>query len=171
MKKSQENLSGILLTEQGGLDYNTEKRNDSLMKTERIRQMPFITTHEMLKKAQEGGWAVGAFNAENMEMVQAIIAAAEEENAPVIIQTTPGTLKYAGPECFAGLVSRLARDAKVPAALHLDHGNSFELAVKCAEEGYTSLMIDGSKLPYEENIALTRSVVEMAGSLPVEAEP
>ena len=132
--------------------------------------MPFTTTHEMLKKAQAGNYAVGAFNAENLEMVQAIIAAAEAENAPVIIQTTPGTLKYAGPNCFAGLVKRLARDAKVPVALHLDHGNSYELAEKCAEEGYTSLMIDGSKLPYEENIALTRAVVEMAGSLPVEAE-
>ena len=132
--------------------------------------MAFITTHEMLKKAQAGGYAVGAFNAENLEMAQAIVAAAEAENAPVIIQTTPGTLKYAGPECFGGLVSRLARDANVPAALHLDHGNSSELAAKCADEGYTSLMIDGSKLPYEENIALTRSVAEMAGSLPVEAE-
>ena len=132
--------------------------------------MAFITTGEMLKKAQAGGWAVGAFNAENLEMCQAIVAAAEAENAPVIIQTTPGTLKYAGPECFAGLVKRLARDTKVPVALHLDHGNSFELAEKCAEEGYTSLMIDGSKLPYEENITLTRRVVEMAGSLPVEAE-
>ena len=132
--------------------------------------MAFITTHEMLKKAQAGGYAVGAFNAENLEMAQAIIAAAEAENAPVMIQTTPGTLKYAGPECFAGFVSRLARDAKVPVALHLDHGNSYELAEKCAGEGYTSLMIDGSKLPYEENIALTRRVVEMAGSLPVEAE-
>ena len=132
--------------------------------------MPFVTTGEMLKKAQEGGYAVGAFNAENLEMAQAIIAAAEAENAPVMIQTTPGTLKYAGPECFSGLVGRLARDAKVPAVLHLDHGNSYELAEKCAREGYTSLMIDGSKLPYEENIALTRRVVAMAGSLPVEAE-
>ena len=132
--------------------------------------MAFVTTGEMLKKAQEGGYAIGAFNAENLEMVQAIIAAAEAENAPVMIQTTPGTLKYAGPECFAGIVSRLARDAEVPAALHLDHGNSYELAEKCAQEGYTSLMIDGSKLPYEENIALTRRVVAMAGSLPVEAE-
>ena len=132
--------------------------------------MAFVTTTEMMKKAQAGGYAVGAFNAENLEMAQAIIAAAEAENAPVIIQTTPGTLKYAGPECFAGMVSRLARDASIPAALHLDHGNSFELAEKCAAEGYTSLMIDGSKLPYEENIALTQKVVGMAGNLPVEAE-
>ena len=132
--------------------------------------MPFVTSAEMLKKAQAGGYAVGAFNAENLEMVQAILAAAEAEEAPVIIQTTPGTLKYAGPACFAGLASRLARDAKVPAALHLDHGNSYELAEQCAREGYTSLMIDGSKLPYEENVALTRRVAAMAGALPVEAE-
>lgn len=132
--------------------------------------MPFVSSKEMLKKAQEGGYAVGAFNAENMEMVQAIIAAAEAAAAPVMIQTTPGTLKYAGPACFAGLVSRLARQAKVPVALHLDHGNSFALAQQCAQEGYTSLMIDGSLLPFEENIALTRSVVDMAGDLPVEAE-
>ena len=124
----------------------------------------------MLKKAQAGGYAVGAFNAENLEMVQAILAAAEAEKAPVIIQTTPGTLKYAGPECFAGLVSRLAGAAGIPAALHLDHGNSYELAEKCAREGYTSLMIDGSRLPYEENVTLTRRVVAMAGALPVEAE-
>ena len=132
--------------------------------------MPFLTTKEMLKKAQEGAYAIGAFNAENMEMAQAIVAAAEEEKAPVIIQTTPGTLKYAPPKCFAGIVNRLARDAKVPVALHLDHGNSYELAWECAWEGYTSLMIDGSKLPFEENVDLTRRVVEMAGSLPVEAE-
>ena len=132
--------------------------------------MPFVSTKEMLRKAREGAYAVGAFNAENMEMVQAIITAAEAENAPVMIQTTPGTLKYAGPACFAGLVSRLARKAKVPVALHLDHGNSYELAEECAREGYTSLMIDGSKLPYEENIAITRRVVAMACGLPVEAE-
>jgi tagatose 1,6-diphosphate aldolase GatY/KbaY len=132
--------------------------------------MPFVSSGEMLRKAQAGGYAVGAFNAENMEMVQAIIAAAVAERAPVIIQTTPGTLKYAGPKCFAGLVSRLADKAEVPVALHLDHGNSYELAEECAGEGYTSLMIDGSKLPYEENISLTRRVAVMAGDIPVEAE-
>ena len=87
-----------------------------------------------------------------------------------MIQTTPGTLKYAGPKCFAGLVSRLARDAKVPVALHLDHGNSYELAEECAREGYTSLMIDGSKLPFDGNVEITRRVVAMACGLPVEAE-
>ena len=132
--------------------------------------MPFVTTTEMLKKAQKEGYAVGAFNAENLEMAQAIVNAAEAEGAPVMIQTTPGTLKYAGPKCFAGIVSRLARDAKVPVALHLDHGNSYELAVECAREGYTSLMIDGSKLPFDGNVTLTRRVVAMACGLPVEAE-
>ena len=132
--------------------------------------MSFVTTKEMLLDAQKNGYAVGAFNAENMEMVQAIVAAAENMNSPVIIQTTPGTLKYAPPKVFAGMVSRLARDAKVPVALHLDHGSSYELCETCAQEGYTSLMIDGSLLPFEENIALTRRVVAMACGLPVEAE-
>ena len=132
--------------------------------------MPFVSAREMLKKAQQGAYAVGAFNTENMEMVQAVIAAAEAEKAPVMIRTTPGTLKYAGPKCFAGLVSRLAEAAKVPVALHLDHGNSYELAEECAREGYTSLMIDGSRLSFEDNAELTRRVVAMAGELPVEAE-
>ena len=132
--------------------------------------MPFVSTREMLKKAQQGKYAVGAFNAENMEMVQAIVAAAEAEHAPVIIQTTPGTLKYADAMIFAGQASRLAAAAKVPVALHLDHGNSFELAEYCVRQGYTSVMIDGSLLPFEENVALSRRVVEMAGDTPVEAE-
>lgn len=132
--------------------------------------MPFVTTDKMLLLAQKGGYAVGAFNAENMEMAQAIITAAEEMEAPVIVQTTSGTLKYASPDCFAGLVSRLAGRARVPVALHLDHGDRYELAQECTRAGYTSLMIDGSLLPFEENIALTRRVVAMAGGLPVEAE-
>jgi len=132
--------------------------------------MPFVTAREMLTAARAGKYAIGAFNAENMEMVQAIIAGAQEMRAPVMIQTTPGTLKYADPMIFAGMVSRLAAAAKVPVALHLDHGNSFELAEYCVKQGYTSVMIDGSLLPFEENVALSRRVVEMAGELPVEAE-
>jgi len=132
--------------------------------------MPFVTTREMLIAARKGGYAVGAFNAENMEMAQAIITAAEEMHAPVIIQTTPGTLRYAPPACYAGMIGRLAAAAKVPVALHLDHGSSYELAGECLRDGYTSLMIDGSLLPYGENVALSRRVVEMAGSVPVEAE-
>ncbi len=132
--------------------------------------MPFVTTRQLLLDGQKGGYAIGAFNAENMEMVQAIIMAAEEMNAPVIVQTTAGTLKYAPPRCFSGMVGKLAAASKVPVALHLDHGNSYELAEECMREGYTSLMIDGSLLPYDGNVSLTRRVVEMAGELPVEAE-
>lgn len=134
--------------------------------------MALVTTKEMLLKAQKEGYAVGAFNAENMEMVQAIIEAAEESKAPVIIQTTPGTLKYADTDMFYGMVSAVAKKASVPVALHLDHGNSYELAAKALRSGYTSIMIDGSKLPFEENVALTLKTVEMAHAMgvPVEGE-
>lgn len=132
--------------------------------------MPLVSSRELLLAAQRGGYAVGAFNAENMEMAQAIIEAAEQINAPVLVQTTSGTLKYAPPSVFAGFISRLARDVHVPVALHLDHGNSLVLAEKCAREGYTSLMIDGSLLPFNSNVTLTRSVVAMACDIPVEAE-
>jgi tagatose 1,6-diphosphate aldolase GatY/KbaY len=132
--------------------------------------MALVSSREMLLAAQKGGYAVGAFNVENMEMAQAVVAAAAEAKAPVIVQTTSGTLKYAPPSVFAAMVQRLARDVQVPVALHLDHGNSLELAAACAREGYTSLMIDGSTLPFSGNVTLTRSVVDIAGDLPVEAE-
>ena len=129
-----------------------------------------VTTRELLLAAQRGGYAVAAFNVENMEMAQAVIAAAEEANAPVIVQTTSGTLKYAPPAVYAGIVERLAAAVKTPVALHLDHGSSLDLARACIAAGYTSLMIDGSLLPFGENVRLTRSVVRIAGGLPVEAE-
>lgn len=132
--------------------------------------MSFVTSAGMLKKAQEGHYAIGAFNVENLEMVQAVISAAEKKHAPVMIQTTPGTLKYAPPAAFAALVRALAEKASVPVAMHLDHGSSYELALTCYEAGYTSLMIDGSLLPFEDNIALTKRVVAMADGIPVEAE-
>lgn len=132
--------------------------------------MPLTTTTTMLQSAQKGGYAVGAFNAENMEMAQAILRAGEAMSAPVILQTTSGTLAYAPPEVFSGIGGALAKASKTPAALHLDHGSSFELAERAAHAGYTSLMIDGSTLPYDENIALTQRVVQMASGLPVEAE-
>ncbi len=132
--------------------------------------MSFVDTKEMLKSAQAGGYAVGAFNVENLEMIQAVISAAEKENSPVIIQTTPGTLNYAPPEAFAGAVRALAEESAVPVALHLDHGNSFELAQRCAKAGYSSIMIDGSLLPFEENVSLSQSVVKEVAPLPVEAE-
>jgi tagatose 1,6-diphosphate aldolase GatY/KbaY len=134
--------------------------------------MPLTTSKALLLDAQNGRYAVGAFNIENMEMAQAVVEAAQAANAPVILQTTPGTLKYAGPDVFAGMVAALARRAKVPVALHLDHGSGFELAKEALAAGYTSVMIDGSQLTLEDNIALTRRVVEAAAPLgvPVEAE-
>ncbi len=134
--------------------------------------MPLMSIENMLQAAKAGGYAVGAFNIENMEMAQAVIEAAEASGAPVILQTTSGTLKYAPPAVFAGMVIPLAQAAKVPVALHLDHGDSEALACKTVEAGYTSVMIDGSKLPLDENIALTRRVVShcRAKGVPVEGE-
>lgn len=134
--------------------------------------MPLVTSKQLLSDAQNGGYAVGAFNVENMEMAQAVIAAAVELRAPVILQTTPSTVKYASPEVYFSIVSALARQADVPIALHLDHGDSFELAKQALEAGYTSIMIDGSKLPLEQNIALTKRVVELCvgSGVPVEGE-
>ncbi len=134
--------------------------------------MPLTTISKMLLEAQRGGYAIGAFNAENLEMAQAIVAAAEEARSPVIIQTTPSTLKYAPPEAFAGMARAIAERAAVPVALHLDHGDSFALCARCLRAGYSSIMIDGSKLPLDGNITLSRSVAEMchAAGIPVEAE-
>jgi tagatose 1,6-diphosphate aldolase GatY/KbaY len=134
--------------------------------------MPLVTSKELLLHAKENHYAVGAFNVENMEMVQAVIAAAEELRSPVILQTTPGTLKYAPAELYYANVAAVAKAAKVPVAVHLDHGSSFELALRAFRAGYTSIMIDGSQKTFEENIALTKAVVEAchAGGVPVEAE-
>lgn len=132
----------------------------------------FVTTEEMLKDARESGYAVGAFNVENAEMAWAVVAAAEELKAPVIVQTTPGTLKYLPPLYFAGMVSRAAACAVAPIALHLDHGSSLELAEQCLNEGYTSIMFDGSSKSFEENIELTKRVccAAEAKGIPVEGE-
>lgn len=134
--------------------------------------MPLVTTKEMLLKAQKEHYAVGAFNVENMEMVQAVIAAAKNLNAPVIMQTTPSTVRYASPKYFYANVACAVEEAGVYAALHLDHGSDYGLAVQAAHAGYTSIMIDGSQKPFEENIEVTRKVVEMCSYLgiPVEAE-
>lgn len=132
--------------------------------------MALVSSREMLLKAQREGYALGAFNIENMEMAQAVIAAAEQMRSPVMIQTTPGTLKYAEPSMYAAMVRTLAEQAGVPVCLHLDHGDSIEIFQKCMAAGYTSLMIDGSKLPFEENVALSRQAVELAGDRPIEAE-
>jgi len=124
--------------------------------------MALVNTKQMLLDAQKNHYAIGAFNVENMEMMQAVITAAELEKLPVILQTTPSTLKYADTALFAAMAEAMAKKASVPVAMHLDHGSSFELCKKAALDGYTSLMIDGSKLPLEENIELAKRVVELA---------
>lgn len=134
--------------------------------------MALVTTKKILLDAQKGNYAIGAFNVEDMEMVQAVIEAAEEKKSPVIIQTTPSTVKYAGVHLYYAMVEALAKRASVPVALHLDHGSSFELASQAFRAGYTSIMIDGSHGTLEENIAISKKVVEMCHSenVPVEAE-
>ena len=142
------------------------------MKNQEESVMPLVTSEKMLLDAKKGGYAVGAFNVENMEMVKAVIAAAEELNAPVMLQTTPSTVKYASLEMYAAMVAAEAKKAKVPVCLHLDHGSSYELAVAAMEAGYTSVMIDGSHESFEDNIAVSKKVVEVAKAkgIPVEAE-
>lgn len=131
-----------------------------------------VTSKELLQDAYKNHYAVGAFNVENMEMVMAVVKAAEETRSPIIMQTTPGTIKYAGIDLYFANIETAAKRASVPVACHLDHGNSIEIAAQAFKTGYTSIMIDGSKLPFEENIALTSSVVKFchAGNIPVEAE-
>ncbi|MGL5312988.1 MAG: tagatose-bisphosphate aldolase subunit GatY [Peptostreptococcaceae bacterium] len=134
--------------------------------------MALVTTTEMLKKAQEGNYAVGAFNVENMEMVMAVIAAAEELQAPVILQTTPSTVKYAGLDYYFANVKVAAEKASVPVAMHLDHGSSFDLAMQALRSGYTSIMIDGSHESFEDNIIVSKAVVDASkpSGIPIEAE-
>ena len=134
--------------------------------------MELVTTKNILKEAQEGHYAIGAFNVENMEMVMAVISAAEEMNAPVIMQTTPSTVKYAGLDYFLANAKVAASRAKVPVVMHLDHGSSFELAAQALRAGYTSIMIDGSHSDFESNIAISKAVVDMCkpSGVAVEAE-
>lgn len=124
--------------------------------------MPLVTSEKMLKDAREGGYAVAAFNIENMEMVKAIVAGAEELNAPVILQVSQSTSKYGSLETYVALVAVEAAKTSIPVALHLDHGTSFEIAEAAINAGFTAVMIDGSKLSYEENLDLTKRVVDLA---------
>ncbi|HHY36608.1 MAG TPA: class II fructose-bisphosphate aldolase [Firmicutes bacterium] len=134
--------------------------------------MPLVTSKGLLEKALQEGYAIGAFNANNMEMVQAIVETAEEERSPVIVQISQGAIKYGGADYFAAIVKVAAEKATVPVVLHLDHGMDLATNLLCLREGFSSLMIDGSKLSFEENIALTRQVVEIAHmvGVPVEGE-
>lgn len=125
--------------------------------------MPLVTTTEMFKKAYAGNYAVGAFNVNNMEIIQGIVDAAIEEQSPVILQVSAGARKYAKHIYLIKLVEAAVADAgDIPIALHLDHGADFEVCKSCVDGGFTSVMIDGSKYPFEENIALTKKVVEYA---------
>jgi len=134
--------------------------------------MALVGTKEMLKKAQKGKYAVGAFNANNMEIIQAIVEASEEEKSPVIIQASQGAIKYAGLDMIVAMVKTIAEKASIPVALHLDHGTDYFQNILCLRAGFTSLMYDGSALPFDENVAMTKKVVEMAHvcDIPVEAE-
>lgn len=124
--------------------------------------MPLVNTREMFKKAYEGGYAIGAFNVNNMEIVQGITEAAKKAKAPLILQVSAGARKYANHTYLMKLVEAALIETDLPICLHLDHGDSFELCKSCIDGGFTSVMIDGSHLPFEENIALTRQVVEYA---------
>ena len=124
--------------------------------------MPLVTSTEMFKKAYDGGYAIGAFNVNNMEIIQGITEAAKEVNAPLILQVSAGARKYANETYLMKLVEAAVIETGLPICLHLDHGADFEICKSCIDGGFTSVMIDGSKLPYEENIALTKQVVEYA---------
>lgn len=132
--------------------------------------MPLVNVDTLLEAAEKGGYAVGAFNCNNMEIVQAIIEAAEEEKSPVIIQASQGAIKYAGLSYIVGLVETAAKESSVPVALHLDHGTSFEQCIQCIGRGFTSVMIDYSKHSLDENIAMTKRILEIANELGVSVE-
>ncbi|MHB1483869.1 MAG: class II fructose-1,6-bisphosphate aldolase [Saccharofermentanales bacterium] len=132
--------------------------------------MPLVSSKEMFKKAYEGGYAIGAFNVNNMEIIQGITEAAKEVNAPLILQVSSGARKYANHTYLMKLVEAAIIETGLPICLHLDHGDSFELCKSCIDGGFTSVMIDGSKFDYEENVRLTRQVVEYAHARGVSVE-
>ena len=132
--------------------------------------MPLVNTKEMFKKAYEGGYAIGAFNVNNMEIIQGITEAGKELGAPMILQVSAGARKYANHTYLKKLVEAAVEETGLPIALHLDHGDSFELCKSCIDGGFTSVMIDGSHLDYEDNVALTKKVVEYAHARGVTVE-
>ena len=134
--------------------------------------MGLVTSKEMFAKALNEDYAVGAFNVNNMEIIQGIVEAAQEENAPLILQVSAGARKYANPVYLVKLVEAAIEDTGLDIVLHLDHGADFEICKSCVDDGFTSVMIDGSKYPFEENIRMTREVVDYAHAhgVVVEAE-
>lgn len=134
--------------------------------------MPLVNTKDMFKKAYAGGYAIGAFNVNNMETIQGIVEAGKKNKAPLILQVSSGARKYANPLYLRKLVEAAVEESGLPICLHLDHGDSFELCKSAIEDGFTSVMIDGSHFPFKENIALTKKVVDYAHDrgITVEAE-
>jgi len=132
--------------------------------------MALVPVNDLLRKADQGKYAVGSFNANNMEIIQAIVQAAELENSPVIMQASQGAINYAGLEFISQMVKIAANNTHVPVALHLDHGTDFEQVIRCIYSGFSSVMFDGSKLPLEGNIAVTRKVLEVARPLGISVE-
>jgi fructose-bisphosphate aldolase class II len=130
----------------------------------------FTPNAQLLQKARKEGYAVGAFNLNNMEIAQAIIETAEEERSPVILQASQGAIQYAGIDYIAAIARAAAEKATVPVSLHLDHGTSFEQNVECIRAGFSSIMFDGSKLPLQENIAISKKICEMAHIVGVSVE-
>lgn len=154
----------IIDAENGATASNTPFRGASgiLPRRKKGIKMALVTTTEMFRKAYEGGYAIGAFNINNMEIIQAITEAAAEEKSPVILQVSAGARKYAKPAYLLGLAEAAVKDSGVDFALHLDHGADFDICKSCIDGGFTSVMIDGSKHSFEDNIALTKKVVEYA---------
>ncbi len=124
--------------------------------------MPLVTTKEMFEKSMKEGFAIGAFNVNNMEIIQGIVDAAAEENSPVILQASSSAIKYARPNYLKKMVEAAVEETNIPIALHLDHGPDFETCKACIDAGFTSVMIDGSKYDFEENVAITKKVVDYA---------
>ena len=124
--------------------------------------MPLVTTKEMFEKSMKEGFAIGAFNVNNMEIIQGIVDAAAEENSPVILQASSSAIKYARPKYLMKMVEAAVEETNIPIAIHLDHGPDFETCKECIDAGFTSVMIDGSKYDFEENVALTKKVVDYA---------
>ena len=132
--------------------------------------MPLVSTKEMFQKAYDGGYAIGAFNVNNMEIIQAIVEAANELQSPVILQVSAGARKYANSTYLTKLVEAAIIESNIPIALHLDHGDDFEICKSCIDSGFTSVMIDGSKHSFEENVRLTKEVVDYAHARGVTVE-
>ncbi|MDO4720059.1 MAG: class II fructose-1,6-bisphosphate aldolase [Peptostreptococcaceae bacterium] len=132
--------------------------------------MALVNSKELFRHAYEGGYAIGAFNVNNMEIIQGIVSAAQKEQSALILQVSAGARKYASPIYLRKLIEAAIEETNLPIVLHLDHGDSFELCKQCIDDGFSSVMIDGSALPFEENIALSRKVADYAHEKGVSVE-